>query len=594
MNPSAHGRVSFQEGRSDKTLIAIEKLQSMRDFSKSSTIATILAPLLCIPLYLDTSDTWAFGVWLAVMTFAVMARCVLIQSIQKVPTPLDANRLNIGIGVVTFVWGMGWFVFVQPDDIVSYLLYQIISLTVLFVGMVGYCINWKTFFAFVIPLKAPELAFIALNFSQVVWPVALGSMVAVYLALKMAFLFSKSWEKSFALRLKNDALIDQLIEEKNASMAANLAKSEFIATASHDLRQPMQSINIFMDLIDTRQLSESDGSIFSRMRKSVSVLNRMFNTLLDISKLDSNFVVRQSEFHLVEIIHNLEESFADLHTEKKIKLTFKGGTEMVLGDAHLLEQILRNLLANAIQYTDQGHIQVSFEVTSGALSFSVEDTGCGIPAADLPLIFNEFFRSDHSRSQYDGLGLGLAIVNRIVKKINGQCQVQSVVGKGSVFTVHTPFAIQARRALDDPLAAAVHPLKGDAESPELGSQEASSSRHLGIIENDEALVQAYRQYFTQAGYSVHIVPYEEAAFMAHLAFLPKLDFILSDFRLESKNGIYFIQKLREEFNHDIPACIVTADTSPQHLELFSQHNIDVMYKPIDIKTVEKYIALHMP
>jgi len=501
--------------------------------------------------------------------------------------------LNIGIGVVTFVWGMGWFVFVQPDDIVSYLLYQIISLTVLFVGMVGYCINWKTFFAFVIPLKAPELAFIALNFSQVVWPVALGSMVAVYLALKMAFLFAKSWEKSFALRLKNDALIDQLIEEKNASMAANLAKSEFIATASHDLRQPMQSINIFMDMIDTRQLSESDGSIFSRMRKSVSVLNRMFNTLLDISKLDSNFVVRQNEFHLVEIIHNLEESFADLHTEKKIKLTFKGGTEMVLGDAHLLEQILRNLLANAIQYTDQGHIKVSFEVTSGALSFSVEDTGCGIPAADLPLIFNEFFRSDHSRSQYDGLGLGLAIVNRIVKKINGQCQVQSVVGKGSVFTVHTPFAISARQALDASLSDAEHPTQGDAESPALGFQEASSSRHLGIIENDEALVQAYRQYFTQAGYSVHIVPYEEAAFMAHWAFLPKLDFILSDFRLESKDGIYFIQKLREEFNHDIPACIVTADTSPQHLELFSQHNIDVMYKPIDIKTVEKYIAHHM-
>jgi signal transduction histidine kinase/CheY-like chemotaxis protein len=593
MNPSAHGRVSFHEGRSDKTMIAIEKLQSMRDYSKSSTIATVLAPLLCIPLYLDTSDAWAFGAWLAVMTIAVMARYVLIQSIQEVPNPLDANRLNIGIGVVTFVWGMGWFVFVQPDDIVSYLLYQIISLTVLFVGMVGYCINWKTFFAFVIPLKAPELAFIALNFSQVVWPVALGSMVAVYLALKMAFLFAMSWEKSFALRLKNDALIDQLIEEKNASMAANLAKSEFIATASHDLRQPMQSINIFMDMIDTRQLNESDGSIFSRMRKSVSVLNRMFNTLLDISKLDSNFVVRQNEFHLVEIIHNLEESFADLHTEKKIKLTFKGGTEMVLGDAHLLEQILRNLLANAIQYTDQGHIKVSFEVTSGALSFSVEDTGCGIPAADLPLIFNEFFRSDHSRSQYDGLGLGLAIVNRIVKKINGQCQVQSVVGKGSVFTVHTPFAISARQALDASLSDAEHPTQGDAESPALGFQEASSSRHLGIIENDEALVQAYRQYFTQAGYSVHIVPYEEAAFMAHLAFLPKLNFILSDFRLESKDGIYFIQKLREEFNHDIPACIVTADTSPQHLELFSQHNIDVMYKPFDIKTVEKYIAHHM-
>lgn len=577
-------------------MIAIEKLQSMRDYSKSSTIATVLAPLLCLPLYWDNTDPFAFGTWFVAMSLAVIARYGLIRSIGAVPQPAqDAQRLNIGIGLVTFVWGMGWYVFVQPSDMVSYLMYQIISLTVLFVGMVGYCINWRTFFAFVIPLKAPELLFITLHFSQIVWPIALGSMVAFYLALKMAFLFSKSWEKSFALRLKNDALIDQLIEEKNASMAANLAKSEFIATASHDLRQPMQSINIFMDLIDTQQLKESDASIFHRMRKSVSVLNRMFNTLLDISKLDSSFVVRQSPLNLVETIHNLEEAFTDQYTEKKIKLTFKGGHHLVMGDAHLLEQILRNLLANAIQYTDHGHIGVTFQITSGALSFSVEDTGCGIPEADLPLIFNEFFRSDHSRSQYDGLGLGLAIVTRIVKKIHGQCQVQSEVGKGSVFTVHTPFVILNQEALDStpPLSAQNSPQEAEPPADDLPDEE-TSTRHLGIIENDESLQQAYQQYFTQAGYSVHIVPFEETAFRAHLVSLPKLDFILSDYRLGARDGIYFIQQLREEFNHDIPACIVTADTSPLHLELFSQHNIDVMYKPIDIKSIEKFIALHTP
>lgn len=579
----------------DPSLIAIEKLQSMRDYSKSSTIATVLAPLLCIPLYWDNTDPLTFGAWLVAMILAVMARYALISAIHPTPQPTrDAQRLNIGIGLVTFVWGMGWYVFVQPSDMVSYLMYQIISLTVLFVGMVGYCINWRTFFAFVIPLKAPELLFIVWHFSQIVWPIALGSMVAFYMALKMAFLFSKSWEKSFALRLKNDALIDQLIEEKNASMAANLAKSEFIATASHDLRQPMQSINIFMDLIDTQQLKESDGTIFNRMRKSVSVLNRMFNTLLDISKLDSSFVVRQSPFHLVETIHNLEESFTDQYTEKKIKLTFRGGHHLVMGDAHLLEQILRNLLANAIQYTDHGHIRVTFQITSGSLSFSVEDTGCGIPEADLPLIFNEFFRSDHSRSQYDGLGLGLAIVTRIVKKIDGQCLVQSEVGKGSVFTVHTPFAILTHQDVESSSSHQAHTTLQEEDSPEFELQGERSTRHLGIIENDEALQHAYQQFFKQAGYSVHIVPFEETAFRAHLASLPKLDFILSDYRLGAKDGIYFIQQLREEFNHDIPACIVTADTSPQHLELFSQHNIDVMYKPIDIKTVEKFITLHMP
>jgi CheY-like chemotaxis protein len=319
----------------------------------------------------------------------------------------------------------------------------------------------------------------------------------------------------------------------------------------------------------------------------------MFNTLLDISKLDSKFVVRESQFHLAEIIHNLEDGFTDLNTEKKVQLSFEGGHYRVLGDPHLVEQILRNLLANAIQYTDQGYIQVRFEAYSDSLSFSVADTGCGIPTADLPLIFNEFYRSDHSRSQYDGLGLGLAIVNRIVKKIQGQCRVQSEVGQGSVFTVDTPFAIVPQPLLAAGQVFTAHNTSQDTALETNDSQAAHSKRHLGIIENDESLQQAYQQYFTQAGYSVHIIPFEEDAFVAHLEVLPKLDFILSDFRLGSRDGIYFITQLREEFNHDIPACIVTADTSPQHLELFSQHNIDVMYKPMDIKTIEKFIAHHV-
>lgn len=136
--------------------------------------------------------------------------------------------------------------------------------------------------------------------------------------------------------------------------------------------------------------------------------------------------------------------------------------------------------------------------------------------------------------------------------------------------------------------------KGEAGGRVLHPRDGHYSKgHLGILENDEALLQAYYQYFTQAGYTVHIVPYEETAFHECLALLPPLDFIVSDFRLGPKDGLYFIQQLREEFNQDIPACIVTADTSPQHLDLFSQHNIDVMYKPIDIHLVEKFIAAHI-
>ena len=173
----------------------------------------------CLSRYFGT---FLFNAWFAMMAAAVIARYFLIKNInptRKIKT--NFHLLHAAISCVTLTWGLGWFIFVQNTDTFNnYLLYEISCLTILFVGMVGYCVNWKTFFFFVIPLKVPELVFILLNYELSVLPIAAGSMVAFYLALKMSFLFSKSWEKSFSLRLRNDRLFDQLTEEKNASIAA--------------------------------------------------------------------------------------------------------------------------------------------------------------------------------------------------------------------------------------------------------------------------------------------------------------------------------------------------------------------------------------
>ena len=229
--------------------VAYEKLGYMQEFAKSSTVATILAPLLCVPLYDATSGDLQVYAWFLLMAIVVTARIFLIKSIDlNKDIDLNFKKLNWGIGLVTFAWGMGWLLLVPEMTAVNYLLYQIISLSVLFVGMVGYCVNWKTFCAFVLPLKIPEVIFTCIFYNQIIWPIAVGSLVTFYLALKMALLFSRSWERSMALRFRNEALVNDLIFEKDASNAANLAKSDFIATASHDLRQPMQAINIFMEV----------------------------------------------------------------------------------------------------------------------------------------------------------------------------------------------------------------------------------------------------------------------------------------------------------------------------------------------------------
>lgn len=573
-------------------LVANEKLQYMFSFAKSSTIATVLAPLLCIPLYLETTDNLLFNSWFGLMALVVLARFFLIRSINfNGDLKTNFQLLNIALGSVTFVWGIGWFIFVSTSEPTNYLIYQIISLTVLFVGMVGYCVSWKSFLWFVLPLKIPEFIFIIFNYKFIFWPIPLGSMVAFYLAIKMAVLFSQSWEKSFSLRLKNDDMINQLVAEKNASIAANVAKSEFIATASHDLRQPMQSINIFVDMIEPKNLPDFENRIFSRMRNSIAVLNKMFNTLLDISKLDSGFSTINVNFSIAQLVNDLKISFTDVCKEKNLNLTFQFDATNAKGDPHLVEQILRNLIANAVQYTEQGSILVNFSSQNGLLKFSVTDTGHGIPSDDLPAIFTEFFRSEHSRSHHDGLGLGLTIVNRIVQKIGGDCSVHSELGKGSQFTIQTrfptsnEFRIESTEKDESDISSHTASIKQlEAKLPN------SPGFNIGIIENDPSLKEAYEQYFSKAGYSVFLIPHDDEGFTQTLAEIPQLNFILSDYRLGKNDGIYFIQRLREEFNEDIPACIVTADTSPKRLQLFDQLNIHVLYKPIQIQTIETFIS----
>ena len=206
--------------------VALEKISYMHGFAKSSTAATIIAPLLCIPLFDRVELGSRFNIWLGLMAAAVLIRIVLIRSIRlEDKTSTNFAKLNWAVGVVTSVWGIGWLMLVPDMDDVNYLIYQVISLTVLFVGMVGYCVNWKTFYSFALPLKITELLFTIIHSDVIIWPIAIGSVVNFYLALKMGFFFSKSWEKSIALRLKNEKLFDRLDQEYNVSVAANIAKS---------------------------------------------------------------------------------------------------------------------------------------------------------------------------------------------------------------------------------------------------------------------------------------------------------------------------------------------------------------------------------
>jgi len=253
--------------------------------------------------------------------------------------------------------------------------------------------------------------------------------------------------------------------EKDASIAANAAKSDFIATASHDLRQPMQAINIFLALLNDQKMDEDEKLIIGKLKFSADQLNRMFNALLDISKLDArSILVKDTLFDVSVLASNLQGLLVPIAKAKNLNLNFKYQNMNAYGDLALLTQILMNIISNAIQYTESGSIDVLFTQDTQGLVVQIRDTGLGMSKEDLNSIYKEFYRGQHTRALHDGLGLGLSIVNRIIKLIGATLSVESDLGRGSVFTLKTYFATIEPEALLDNTAAANQVL-GDDCSP---------------------------------------------------------------------------------------------------------------------------------
>jgi two-component system, sensor histidine kinase len=246
----------------------------------------------------------------------------------------------------------------------------------------------------------------------------------------------------------------------------------------------------------------------------------------------------------------------------------------VHGDKFLLQQLLGNLISNAIQYTASGAVQVNLSSKHDCLHVTIEDTGYGIDSTLLDKIFDEFFRVDSTRNMHDGLGLGLSIVKRLCVISNTDLSVKSTLGSGTAFSIQTPYSTTA---LPDHIEIFVDDSFQQAFRPQDILLEAKT---IAIFEDDHTIFDAYKQALSQNGFKVLSLSENSQELMSQLANINRIDCILSDYRLETTTGDLIIQQLRDSFGLEIPAIIITADTSPQHIQLFKELSIDMLYKPI--------------
>lgn len=570
-------------------LLLEEKYKFLETASRTNTAGTIIGPLFTGILIFQEAPPINLAVWLMAMIICVMFRAYMIfkkNQDQNLSIKQKILNLNLGVASVTVCWGLGWLIIATTLPFSLQCIYLLMSSTAVFVGLYGYSINRSTFLCFALPIFTGQ--FIASIVPPIMfpWPIQLGNFAFFLYAVKMASYFSKSWIQTVSLQIQNQSLNKELEYERNTAIEANITKSKFIATASHDLRQPLHAVNIYLDLLEPNQLNPKEKINFLQIRRSIETLNSMFKSLLDLSKLDAGASSKfEKPFELIELVGFLSNTFTPIAANKNLILEFDFMNMGVNGDKFLLQQLLGNLISNAIQYTASGTVRVSFVNNNDFLNITIEDTGYGIDSTLLDKIFDEFFRVDSTRSMHDGLGLGLSIVKRLCKISNTDLTLKSLLGFGTTFNLQTQYAIAT-------LPDIVKVFSADSTQHIMDSQNTLlEEKTIAVFEDDHTILNAYKKALTQNGFKVLSLSENSQELNSQLANVNCIDCILSDYRLATTTGDLIIQQLRESFGREIPAIIITADTSPHHIQIFRELSIDMLYKPIGYSEIVEAIKL---
>jgi PAS domain S-box-containing protein len=335
---------------------------------------------------------------------------------------------------------------------------------------------------------------------------------------------------------------------------ASEAKSRFLATASHDLRQPLQTLEMLNGSLRRLPADPAVAEAVAQQQTAIGAMSHLLNALLDISKLESGGVRPEpADFAVADLFEDLRRAFAPAAASKGLQFRVSAAEELAHGDPSLIEQVLRNLVANAVKYTQRGVVSLrcSAAADDGPLRLEVRDTGIGIPPGQIQYIYDEFYQVGvPSNSSREGYGLGLSIVQRIVKLLDLRLEVRSEVGQGTVFTLAVPPARGARLA---PAQTAARQRRADSR--------AAGVPHVLLVEDDKSVRDATRLLFAVEGYEVTAVATLAQA-LEHAARLPGIDLLVTDFHLDAgETGTAVISALRAALGAPLKAVLITGDTS---------------------------------
>jgi signal transduction histidine kinase len=384
------------------------------------------------------------------------------------------------------------------------------------------------------------------------------------------------------IAIENVRLFNEIQEKGRQLEEASQHKSRFLAAASHDLRQPMHALGLFVAQLHSHITSPDGSGLIDRIENAVTGMNELFNALLDITKLDAGALTPTiSEFSVAELLGRIISTFAAVAQEKGLSLRSVPNRAWVYSDRVLLERIILNLVSNAVRYTASGGVVVGCRQRGGYLRIEVWDTGPGIPPEQHRKIFSEFYRlGNAAKTKQAGLGLGLAIVDRLCTLLDHPIELTSTLGKGSRFAVTVPTA--AARVTAQP----------KIEPQSQATLAVAGGKLVVVIDNDTQVLEGMGGLLRNWGCRVIVAATPEAAMagVSDIGAGARPDLIISDYHLaDEQTGITAIAKLREAYGA-IPAFVMSGDTAPEPLRKAQESGHHLLHKPVQPMTLRAMVS----
>jgi len=490
-----------------------------------------------------------------------------------------ADRYSLSMLFAGIMYGAAFVLFAHPDQPITIAL-TLAALYSMAAGSTPSCAyHPPAILAAIIPTFAAVLIKLLLT-GQFEF-ILLGVASALYGLTMIAYcrVQSQTLEDGFRIRFENQELVEQLRIEKAAADQANLAKSQFLAAASHDLRQPLYALGLFSSSLEQLRLDESGRDVIRRIQGSIGAMETSFEGLLDLSKLEAGIVKPRLEPVDVDALFDrISQVFRPLAIERGLDLRFRSNGERVWSDPAMLEQVAGNLVSNALRATTAGGVLLAARPRDAAVRFEVWDTGHGIAQEDLSRIFDDYVQLNNpERDRRRGLGLGLAIARRSALLLNSHIDVASRVARGSRFSFVQPLDTHEMAIADVP-AAVASALRRD-------------NNPLLLVEDDDDVRAALGDLLSRWQIPFKAEATAEAG-IERLTGDQRFSLLITDQRLSGgMTGLDLIRAMRARVTDPPPAVIATGEVDSPLLRDAEREGITVLHKPVQAERLR--LLLHV-